>query len=76
MKLLSRDQIESLAKFKSEKFLTSSFFLDTKKRKKTKKEIDLAVKSLLNQAKKHFPTGLRCPSVTSKGKFIQIIIQM
>ncbi|MFC2157944.1 hypothetical protein ACFLT9_08920 [Acidobacteriota bacterium] len=51
MKLLSRDQIESLAKFKSQKYLTSSFFLDTKKRKKTKKEIELVVKNLLNQSK-------------------------
>ena len=51
MKLLSREQIEDLAKFKSEKYVTSSFFLDTKKRRQTKKEILLAVKNLINKAK-------------------------
>ncbi|MBU1186068.1 MAG: hypothetical protein KJ908_04170 [Acidobacteria bacterium] len=51
MKLLSREQIEDLAKFKSEKYFTTSFFLDTKKRRQTKKEILLAVKNLNNKAK-------------------------
>ncbi|MCG2815515.1 MAG: hypothetical protein L6425_06250 [Candidatus Aminicenantes bacterium] len=51
MKLLSREQIEDLAKFKSEKYFTTSFFLDTKKRRQTKKEILLAVKNLTNKAK-------------------------
>ena len=51
MKLLTREQIEELAEFQSEKFVTSSFFLDTKKRRQTKKEILLAVKNLINKAK-------------------------
>jgi len=51
MKLLNRDQIESLAKFKSDRFQTTSFFLDTKKRTKTKKEVVLATKNLVAKAK-------------------------
>ena len=54
MKLLSRDQIETLAAFKSDSFQTLSFFLDTKKQKKTKKEVVLAAKSLMAKAKASF----------------------
>lgn len=51
MKLISQDQIETLGRFKSRKFLTTSFYLDTKKRSKTRKEITLALKNLLAKAK-------------------------
>ena len=51
MKLLSRDQIDSLTKFKSERFLTTSFYLDTDKSKRTKKEISLSLKNLLRNGK-------------------------
>ena len=48
MKLSSRKQIASLAKFKSDRFLTTSFFLDTDKSHLTKKQITLSIKNLLN----------------------------
>jgi peptide subunit release factor 1 (eRF1) len=48
MKLSSREQIASLAKFKSDRFLTTSFFLNTDKSHLTKKEIKLSIKNLLN----------------------------
>jgi len=51
MKLLNRDQIESLSKFKSERFLTTSFYLDTDKSRLTKKEISLSSKNLLRAEK-------------------------
>ena len=51
MKLLSRKQIEALAEFKSEDFLTTSFYMDTDKSRMTKKEIDLSFKNLLNKNK-------------------------
>lgn len=51
MKLISREQIENLAKFKSSEFLTTSFYLDTKKRKKTRKEVNLALKNQLAKGK-------------------------
>ena len=51
MKLSSREQIESLAKHKSENFLTTSIFLNTDKSSQSKKEISLSLKNLLNQAK-------------------------
>jgi len=51
MKLLSRDQIESLSKFKAENFLTTSFYLDTDKSRQTKKEIALSLKNLLSDSK-------------------------
>jgi peptide subunit release factor 1 (eRF1) len=47
MKLLTRDQIDVLSRFKSEKYLTTSFFLDSDKSQKSKKEIQVAVKNLL-----------------------------
>jgi len=51
MKLLSRDQVGSLSKFKSERFLTTSFYLDTDKSRMTKKEIALSLKNLLSSSK-------------------------
>jgi peptide subunit release factor 1 (eRF1) len=51
MKLFSREQIESLAKTKSDNYLITSFFFDTDKSNKTKKEVILSLKNLLNQAK-------------------------
>lgn len=51
MKLSSREQIASLAKFKSDRFLTTSFFLDTDKSHLTKKQITLSIKNLLNAYK-------------------------
>lgn len=51
MKLLSREQIETLAKFKSENYFTTSFFLDSSKNRMTKKEIQLSFKNLLNTGK-------------------------
>ncbi len=47
MKLLTRDQIDALSRFKSEKYLTTSFFLDSDKSKKSKKAIQVSVKNLL-----------------------------
>ena len=49
MKLSSQQQIETLAGFKSEDFLTTSFYLDTDKSRMTKKEINLSFKNLLNK---------------------------
>jgi len=51
MKLSSREQIASLAKFKSERFLTTSFYLNTDKSHVTKKQIALSIKNLLNAYK-------------------------
>ena len=51
MKLLSREQIETLAKFKSEDYFTTSFFLDSSKNRMTKKEIQLSFKNLFNTGK-------------------------
>lgn len=51
MKLLSREQIEKLSKFRSENFLTTSFYLDTDKSRMTKKMITLSVKNLINEGK-------------------------
>lgn len=51
MKLLSREQIETLAKFKSNSLLTTSFYLDTSKNRLTKKEIKLSLKNLINMNK-------------------------
>ncbi len=48
MKLSSREQIASLAKFKSDRFLTTSFYLNTDKSHLTKKQIALSIKNLLN----------------------------
>lgn len=51
MKLLNRPQIESLAKFKSRDFLTTSFYLDTNKSRMTKKEVKLSLKNLVSSGK-------------------------
>lgn len=51
MKLSSRKQIASLAKFRSDRFLTTSFYLSTDKSSLTKKQIFLSLKNLLNTNK-------------------------
>lgn len=51
MKLQSREQIKSLAKFRSESFLTTSFYLDTDKSRLRKKEISLSFKNLIKNGK-------------------------
>ncbi|MFC2160251.1 hypothetical protein ACFLRX_01215 [Acidobacteriota bacterium] len=51
MKLSSRKQIETLAKKKSENFLTTSFFFNSNKSGLNKKEIFLKFKNLINDAK-------------------------
>ncbi len=51
MKLSSREQIESLAKVKSENYLTTSFFFNSVKNGLNKKEISLKFKNLLNGAR-------------------------
>ncbi len=48
MKLLSREQLETLAKFQGEEFLTTSLFLDTSKNRMSKKEIQVSCKNLIN----------------------------
>jgi peptide subunit release factor 1 (eRF1) len=64
MKLLSREQIENLAKFKSNSLLTTSFYLDTSKNRLTKKEIQLSLKNLINRNK----TFLEQMSVSRENK--------
>ena len=51
MKLQSRSQIEALAKFKSQGNLVTSLYLDTDKSRLNRKEIQLALKNLLNDAR-------------------------
>lgn len=51
MKLYSREQIESLSKFQSENFLTTSFYLDTDKSRMTKKEVALSARNLIRSGK-------------------------
>ena len=51
MKFSSRAQVESLSRFRSEKFLTLSFFLDTDKHRLSKKEILVSAKNLLADAR-------------------------
>ena len=51
MKLSSREQIASLAKFKSDRYLTTSFYVNSDKRNLTKREILLSIKNLLNDHK-------------------------
>jgi peptide subunit release factor 1 (eRF1) len=48
MKLTNRQQIEDLSRFKSEKFLTTSFFLSTDKSRLSRKEILVSAKNLVN----------------------------
>ena len=47
MKLLDRDQLETLARFQDRDALTTSFFLDTSKNRLSKNEIQLSLKNLL-----------------------------
>ncbi len=63
MKLTSRAQIANLAKFKSDRFLTTSLYLDTNKGHLTKKQITLSLKNLLSQHK----TNVEAANL-SKGK--------
>lgn len=56
MKLLSREQIESLSRFQSENFLTTSFYLDTDKSRLTKKEISLSCKNLIRSGRSRLDT--------------------
>lgn len=51
MKFQSRSQIETLAKFKSQGDTVTSFYMDTDKGRLNRKEIHLALKNLLNDAK-------------------------
>jgi len=51
MKFTSRSQVESLSRFRSEKYLTLSFFLDTDKSRQGRKEILTAAKNLLAEAR-------------------------
>ncbi len=51
MKLSKREQIATLAGFKSDRFLTTSFYLDTDRSRLRKKQIQVSVKNLLNQNK-------------------------
>jgi peptide subunit release factor 1 (eRF1) len=51
MKFQSRSQIEALTKFKSQGDLVTSFYLDTDKGRQNRKEIQLVLKNLLNEAK-------------------------
>ena len=51
MPSLYRDRINSLSRFQGGAFSTTSFFLDTDKTHRTPKEISLAVKNLLTEAR-------------------------
>jgi peptide chain release factor subunit 1 len=47
MKLLDRQQLETLSRFKSGKFMTTSFFLNSDKSHQSRKEILVAAKNLI-----------------------------
>jgi peptide subunit release factor 1 (eRF1) len=51
MKFQGRSQIEALAKFKSQGDLVTTFYLDSDKGRQSKKEIQLALKNLLAEAR-------------------------
>jgi peptide chain release factor subunit 1 len=51
MKLQNRFQIEALAKFKGQGDLVTSFYMDTDKSRLSRKELQLALKNLLSEAK-------------------------
>lgn len=51
MRFSSRKQIQAPLRFKSENFLTSSFFLNTDKSRLTKKQITVSFKNLLQQGR-------------------------
>jgi peptide subunit release factor 1 (eRF1) len=63
MKLSSRQQIQALLRFKSNHFLTTSFFIDTDKSRLSKKQISVSFKNLLHQGR----TGLEALE-TDRGK--------
>jgi hypothetical protein len=51
MKFQSRSQIEALTKHKSQGSLVTSLYLNTDKSRQGRKEIQLALKNLLNDAR-------------------------
>ncbi len=51
MKLHTREQIETLARFRSEIYLTTSFYLETDKSRLRKKEVSLSFKNLIKNGK-------------------------
>jgi len=51
MKLSSREQIETLTKFRDGAFITTSFYLETDKAKQTRKEITVSFKNLLTSGR-------------------------
>lgn len=51
MKLFKQEQIETLARFNSENFYTTSLYFDTDKSRLTKKEIALSLKNLIAQSR-------------------------
>jgi peptide subunit release factor 1 (eRF1) len=51
MPSLYRDRLAALSRFHSDDFLTTSVFLDTDKSRRTRKEISLDLKNLLNSAR-------------------------
>ncbi len=51
MKLQSRSQVEALAKFKSQGDLVTSFYMDTDRGRPGRKELQLALKNLLSEAR-------------------------
>jgi peptide subunit release factor 1 (eRF1) len=51
MKLSSKSQVQALAGFKSDSLWTTSFYLDTDKSQRTKKEIAVSFKNLLNEGR-------------------------
>ena len=60
MKLSNRQQIEAIARFRSEAFLTTSFFLNTDKGHLPKKEIAVSAKNLVNDGQARLD-GLALP---------------
>ena len=51
MKFYDRSHIQALSRFRSQNFLTTSFYLSTDKRSLNKKEINLAFKNLVNNGR-------------------------
>ena len=51
MKFSSRSQIEALGNLQADDLWVSSFYLDTDKSRQTRKEIGLALKNLLSEAR-------------------------
>jgi len=68
MKLQSRSQIEALAKFKGQGDLVTSFYLDTDKSRLSRKELQLALKNLLSEAKTR-----ACALNAAKGKIESLL---